>query len=432
MKFDNSKKEYKSACEIIPGGVNSPVRAFKSVGGDPVLISHAKGSRITDIDGNTYIDYVGSWGPMILGHAYEPIIEAVKKAAEKGTSYGAPTLAESEMAALICSMVPTVEMVRMVNSGTEATMSAVRLARGFTGRNKIVKFAGCYHGHGDSFLIKAGSGAVTLGLPDSPGVTESVAKDTLIADYNDLSSVEKLFSGHGKDIAAIIVEPVAGNIGVVLPVPGFLEGLRNIADKHGSLLIFDEVITGLRLAKGGAQEYYNIKPDLTTLGKIIGGGLPVGAYGGRKDIMKYLAPIGPVYQAGTLSGNPLAMAAGIAMLKTLKENPSIYAELDQKAFRLEKGLKENLKKAGIKGIVNRIGSMMTLFFNELPEIKSYADVMKSDKERYAKYFRLSLEAGIYLAPSQFEASFVSYAHTDEDIDVTIESNLNAMQKIADE
>ena len=429
MKFDKSISEYISACKIIPGGVNSPVRAFKSVGREPVLISHAKGSKITDIDGNTYIDYVSSWGPMILGHAYEPIIEAINKAAQKGTSYGAPTLLESEMAALIISMVPSVEMVRMVSSGTEATMSAIRLARGFTGRNKILKFVGCYHGHGDSFLIKAGSGAVTLGLPDSPGVPDSVANDTLIADYNDLASVEKVFSEFGKDIAAIIVEPVAGNMGVVLPVPGFLEGLRNIADKYNSLLIFDEVITGFRLAKGGAQELFNIKPDLTTLGKIIGAGLPVGAYGGRKDIMQLLAPIGPVYQAGTLSGNPLAMAAGIVMLKTLNKTPNFYSDLDTKASKLENGLKDNLLKTGIKGHINRIGSMMTLFFNDLPKIESFTDVMKSDKERYAKYFRLSLESGIYLAPSQFEASFISFAHTNEDIDTTLEFSLKAMEKL---
>lgn len=429
MNFSKSKEQYKKACELIPGGVNSPVRAFKGVEREPVFISHAKGSRITDIDNNVYIDYVSSWGPLILGHAYEPIIEAVKKAAEKGTSYGAPTLYETEIAELIISMVPSIEMVRMVNSGTEATMSAIRLARGFTGRDKIIKFAGCYHGHGDSFLIKAGSGAITLGLPDSPGVPASVAKDTLIADYNDLASVEKIFSQYNKEIAAIIVEPVAGNIGVVLPKEGFLAGLRKIADKNGTLLIFDEVITGFRLAKGGAQEYFNIMPDLTTLGKIIGGGLPVGAYGGRKDIMKQLAPIGPVYQAGTLSGNPLAMAAGIAMLKTLNNTPGIYTDLDAKGQRLEKGLKDNLHKTGINGKVNRIGSMMTLFFNYLPKIETLDEVMKSDKASYAKYFMLSLEAGIYLAPSQFEASFVSYAHTNEDIDKTIEASFNAMQKL---
>ena len=317
MIFSKSISAYKKACELIPGGVNSPVRAFKSVHCDPVMISHGKGSIITDIDGNNYIDYVGSWGPLILGHAHELIVEAIVKATEKGTSYGAPTLQETEMAELIIQMVPSIEMVRMVSSGTEATMSAVRLARGYTGKSKIIKFAGCYHGHGDSFLIKAGSGAVTLGLPDSAGVTKGVAGDTLIADYNDLNSVERLFQEHGNTIAAIIVEPVAGNMGVVLPVKGFLEGLRKITSKNNALLIFDEVITGFRLAKGGAQEYYGITPDITTLGKIIGGGLPVGAYGGKKEIMEMLAPSGAVYQAGTLSGNPIAMAAGIAMLKFL-------------------------------------------------------------------------------------------------------------------
>ncbi|MEI8087939.1 MAG: glutamate-1-semialdehyde 2,1-aminomutase, partial [Paludibacter sp.] len=325
MNIEKSKIAFKKACEVIPGGVNSPVRAFKSVGGQPVLIAKGKGSKITDIDGNEYIDFISSWGPLILGHAYQPIVEAIQQAAELGTSYGAPTLQETEMAELIISMVPSVEMVRMVSSGTEATMSAIRLARGVTGRSKILKFAGCFHGHADSFLIKAGSGALTLGLPDSPGVPESIAKDTLNANYNDLESVEKLFAEYGNQIAAIIVEPLAANMGVVKPQKGFLEGLRSIADANGALLIFDEVITGFRLAPGGAQEYFNVMPDITTLGKIIGGGLPVGAYGGKKEIMQQLAPVGPIYQAGTLSGNPLAMAAGMVMLKTLKNNPSIYS-----------------------------------------------------------------------------------------------------------
>jgi glutamate-1-semialdehyde 2,1-aminomutase len=429
MNTEKSKIEFKKACEIIPGGVNSPVRAFKSVGGEPIFISKGKGSKITDIDGNIYIDYVSSWGPLILGHAYEPIVEAIKRTAEKGTSYGAPTLQETEMAELIVSMVPSVEMVRMVNSGTEATMSAIRLARGVTGKSKILKFAGCYHGHGDSFLIKAGSGAITLGLPDSPGVTENIAKDTLTADYNNISSVEKIFAEFGKDIAAVIVEPVAGNMGVVLPKKDFLEGLRKITQSYGVLLIFDEVITGFRLCRGGAQEYYGILPDITTLGKIIGGGLPVGAYGGKKEIMKQLAPVGPIYQAGTLSGNPLAMAAGIVMLKILKNNPSIYTEIERKAAKLENGLKENLRKTGNKGVINRVGSMMTLFFNDLDKIESFDDVMKSDKEKYAKYFRISLESGIYLAPSQFESSFISNAHTDEDIERTIEASYNALNKL---
>ena len=429
MNIENSINEYKKACEIIPGGVNSPVRAFKSVGGNPILINKAKGSKTYDIDGNEFIDYVSSWGPMILGHAYEPIIEAIKKQAEFGTSYGAPTILETKMAELIIEMVPSVEMVRMVNSGTEATMSAIRLARGYTGRNKIIKFAGCYHGHGDSFLIKAGSGAVTLGLPDSPGVTESIAKDTLTADYNNLSSVEALFNEYQDEIAAVIVEPVAGNMGVVAPKIEFLKGLRDLCTKFNSVLIFDEVITGFRLAKGGAQEYYGIMPDLTTLGKIIGGGLPVGAYGGKKEIMQKLAPIGPIYQAGTLSGNPLAMAAGIVMLETLKNNLSIYSELDRKAEKLANGLRENLKKAGISGVVNRVGSLLTLFFSDLEKIESFDDVMKSNKERYGKYFHLSLESGIYLAPSQFEAAFISNAHTDEDIEKTLEASLKAMMQL---
>ena len=429
MNIENSTIEYKKACEIIPGGVNSPVRAFKSVGGNPILIASAKGSKTKDIDGNEYIDYVSSWGPMILGHAYQPIIETIQKAAENGTSYGAPTVLETKMAELIVEMVPSVEMVRMVNSGTEATMSAIRLARGYTGKDKIIKFAGCYHGHGDSFLIKAGSGAVTLGLPDSPGVTENIAKDTLTADYNNLASVEALFNEYKNEIAAVIVEPVAGNMGVVEPKLDFLKGLRDLCTKHATVLIFDEVITGFRLAKGGAQEYYGITPDLTTLGKIIGGGLPVGAYGGKKEIMLKLAPVGPIYQAGTLSGNPLAMAAGITMLETLKNNPSIYTELDRKAEKLANGLRENLKKAGINGVINRVGSLMTLFFTDLEKVESFDDVMQSNKERYGKYFHLSLEAGIYLAPSQFEAAFISNAHTDEDIEKTIEASLAAMKQL---
>jgi len=425
----NSKKAFKQACEVIPGGVNSPVRAFKSVGGQPVFISKGKGSKITDIDGNEYIDFISSWGPLILGHAYQPIVEVIQRTAELGTSYGAPTLLETEMAELIVSMVPSIEMVRMVSSGTEATMSAIRLARGVTGRNKILKFAGCYHGHGDSFLIKAGSGALTLGLPDSPGVPESIAKDTLTANYNDIASVEKIFAEYENQIAAIIVEPVAANMGLVLPEKGFLEGLRRITEEHGALLIFDEVITGFRLSPGGAQQHYGVTPDITTLGKIIGGGLPVGAYGGKKSIMQQLAPTGPVYQAGTLSGNPLAMAAGLVMLKTLKNNPSIYQELERKAAKLENGLKENLQKTGVKAVINRVGSLLTMFFTNLEKIESFEDVMKSDQGKYAKYFSLALEAGIYLAPSQFEATFISNAHSDEDIEKAIEASYQAMMKL---
>jgi glutamate-1-semialdehyde 2,1-aminomutase len=414
MQHTKSISEFERANKIIPGGVNSPVRAFKSVGMNPIFISHGKGSHIYDIDGNSYIDYVSSWGPLILGHCNEKVVNAIKVAAEKGTSYGAPTIIETEVAELITKMVPTIDVVRMVNSGTEATMSALRLARGYTKRELLVKFEGCYHGHADSFLIKAGSGAITLGLPDSPGVTAGTAKDTLIAKYNDLESLEKLFKERGEEIAAVIMEPVCGNMGVILPNEGFLKGVREITQKYGALLIFDEVITGFRLAKGGAQEYFGISPDLTTLGKIIGGGLPVGAYGGRKEIMENLAPKGSVYQAGTLSGNPLAMAAGLAMLTELNENPNIYSELERKAKNLATGIEANLRETGIPGKINRIGSMMTLFFTELDKVDSFETAMKSNAARYAKYFLIYLENGIYLAPSQYEASFVSYVHSDEE------------------
>jgi len=427
MNIQNSINEFKRAQESIPGGVNSPVRAFKSVHGDPVFIKQAKGARITDIDGNEYIDFVSSWGPLILGHADERVINAIQMAAVHGTSYGAPTIAETELAELIKRMVPSMELVRMVNSGTEATMSALRLARGFTGRDLVIKFQGCYHGHADSFLIKAGSGALTLGYPDSPGVTQGTAKDTIIAQYNDLSSVEEIFKQKGDQVAAIIVEPVPANMGVFLPESGFLEGLREITNKYGALLIFDEVISGFRLAKGGAQEYYGVMPDITTLGKIIGGGLPVGAYGGRKEIMNRLAPIGPVYQAGTLAGNPLAMSAGLATLKIINETPGFYSELDRKGAFLEKGLLKNLHHSGIPGIINRIGSLMTLFFTEEKKVNSYYTAVKSDTERYARYFKLSLENGIYLAPSQFEATFVSFAHTGDDIQKALNGGLVAME-----
>jgi glutamate-1-semialdehyde 2,1-aminomutase len=429
MITDKSKKEFERAGKAIPGGVNSPVRAFKSVKGTPLFISKAKGSVIEDIDGNKFVDFVGSWGPMILGHAPDLVINAMIEAAKRGTSYGAPTSIETDMAEQICKMVPSIEKVRMVNSGTEATMSAIRLARGFTGRDKIVKFEGCYHGHGDSFLIKAGSGAVTLGLPDSPGVTRSIAHDTLNAVYNDLASVEKLFAEHKDEIAAVIVEPVAGNMGVVPPAKGFLAGLREITKKNGSLLIFDEVITGFRLAKGGAQEYYNVLPDLTTLGKIIGGGLPVGAYGGRKDIMDMLAPLGPVYQAGTLAGNPLAMNAGYVTLKYLDSTPGFYEKLDEKAAKVEEGFINNLREVGVNGVVNRVGSMMTLFFNDHEYLSSYSEVMKSDREKYARFFHLSLESGIYLAPSQFESMFISEAHSDMDIRKLLQANLEALKQL---
>ena len=429
MNNIKSIEAFQKASKIIPGGVNSPVRAFKSINGQPVFIERARGSKIWDIDGNEYIDYVASWGPMILGHAHDEVVKAIQKTAEKGTSYGAPTILETQMAELIVEMVPSIEVVRMVNSGTEATMSALRLARGYTNRELIIKFEGCYHGHADSFLIKAGSGAITLGLPDSPGVTQGTAKDTLIASYNDLASVEQLFEQYPDKIAAVIVEPVAGNMGLVKPQEGFLQGLRNLTQKYGALLIFDEVITGFRLAKGGAQEYYGIMPDITTLGKIIGGGLPVGAYGGRREIMEKLAPSGPVYQAGTLSGNPLAMAAGLTSLKIINETPDFYQKLEQKAERLAEGIQKNIKKTGINAKINRIGSLMTLFFTDLKEINNFDDAVKSDTQKYAEYFKLAAESGIYLAPSQFECAFVSAAHTDDDIEKTIKANFIAFEKL---
>lgn len=429
-KYSKSIEEFKRAKKYIPGGVNSPVRAFKSVGINPIIIDKAKGSHITDVDGNEYIDFVSSWGPLILGHSNDDIIAAINRTVQSGTSFGAPTVIESDMAELIVEMVPSIEKVRMVNSGTEATMSALRLARGFTKRSLVVKFAGNYHGHADSFLIKAGSGAITLGLPDSPGVTPGTAQDTLLAEYNNLESVEALFKDHAEDIAAIIVEPVAANMGVVLPKEGFLQGLRDIADKYGSLLIFDEVITGFRMARGGAQEYYGVHPDLTTLGKIIGGGLPVGAYGGRADIMDMLAPDGPIYQAGTLSGNPLAMSAGYTMLKTLNETDGFYDCLAAMAEDIEVGIRKNLEQTGVKAVINRIGSMQTVFFTDISEVNSFADAMTSDTEKYASLFRYSLEEGIYLAPSQFEAMFVSAAHSMEDIASLLTANLKALEKIA--
>ena len=429
MQNKQSIVAFERAQKCIPGGVNSPVRAFKSVGMNPVFVKKAKGTTITDLDGNQYIDCLASWGPMLFGHAHERILQAISDAAVNGTSFGAPSQYETEMAERIVKMVPSIEMVRMVSSGTEATMSAIRLARGFTGREAFVKFAGNYHGHGDSFLIKAGSGAMTLGIPNSPGITKGTAKDTLMAEYNNLASVEALFREKGNEIAAVIIEPVAGNMGVVVPTKEFLKGLRDLTTKYGALLIFDEVITGFRLAKGGAQEYFGILPDLTTLGKIIGGGLPVGAYGGRKEIMEMMAPVGPVYQAGTLSGNPLAMAAGIAMLSMIEETPDLYSELERKAAKLEAGILENLKNTGIKGVVNRVGSMMTLFFTDAPEVNNLDEAMTADTDRYATYFKRSLESGIYLAPSQFECLFVSYAHTDEDIDWIIDANLQALKQL---
>jgi glutamate-1-semialdehyde 2,1-aminomutase len=426
---NKSIEAFRAAQLSIPGGVNSPVRAFSSVGGHPLFIQGANGAKVTDIDSNEYIDYVGSWGPMILGHRHPDVIRALSNILETGTSFGAPTLIETEIAELIKSMVPSIEMVRMVNSGTEATMSALRLARGYTGRNLVIKFEGCYHGHGDSFLIKAGSGALTLGSPNSPGVTSGTAKDTLLASYNDLNSVSDLFKEYENDIAAVILEPITGNMGVIVPDQEFIEGIRSLCTEHGALLIFDEVMTGFRVAKGGAQQLLNITPDITTFGKIIGGGLPVGAYGGKKEIMEKLAPLGPVYQAGTLSGNPMAMAAGLATLKILNSDPKFYDNLEVKSKKLEEGLKNNLKQLSFPGVVNRVGSMFTLFFTEKEEVKSFSDVMSCNTDTFSKYFNLSIESGIYLAPSQYEAGFVSAAHTDKDINTTIEASYDALRKI---
>lgn len=419
MSYERSKKLFAQARRYMPGGVNSPVRAFKAVGGQPLFIARGKGALIYDVDGNEYIDYVGSWGPLILGHRHPEVTAALQECLETGTSFGAPTELEIELARAIVEALPAVEMVRLVNSGTEATMSALRLARAHTGRNKIVKFEGCYHGHADFLLIKAGSGALTLGVPSSPGVPASTAADTIAAPYNDLDTLEAIFAREGEDIAAVIVEPVAGNMGVVPPREGFLEGLREITRRYGALLIFDEVITGFRLSYGGAQTLYNIDPDLTCLGKIIGGGLPVGAYGGKRHIMEQVAPEGPVYQAGTLSGNPLAVTAGLATLKVLKR-PGTYEELERKSALLARGLAEAAREAGLVLSFNRVGSMLCTFFTETPVV-DYATACTADTRRFAAFFQSMLEQGIYLAPSQFEAAFVSLAHTDEQIQRTVEA-----------
>ena len=404
---------FERARKVIPGGVNSPVRAFGSVGGAPVFVRSAKGAVITDADGRDYLDFVGSWGPMILGHAVPSVIEAVTRAAASGTSFGACTEAETELAEAVRDCVPSVEKVRLVCSGTEATMSAVRLARGFTGRDKIVKFRGCYHGHGDSFLIQAGSGALTFGHPSSPGVTPGAAQDTLLAEYNDLDSVRALFRAHGGAIAAVIVEPVAGNMGVLVPEKGFLEGLRALCDGAGSLLIFDEVITGFRLRLGGAQELYGVKPDLTTLGKILGGGLPLAAYGGRADVMDRLSPEGPVYQAGTLAGNPLATAAGLAMLAELRK-PGVYETLSRRAIAWESGLRQALSACPVPWCLNRVESMLTVFFCAGP-VRDVESALQADAKAYGRFFHALLDQGVYLAPSQFEAAFLSAAHTDDQL-----------------
>ncbi len=428
LSTKKSSRLFAEAKKYLPGGVNSPVRAFKSVGSDPLFISKAKGQYIYDVDGNKFIDCVGSWGPMILGHAHPQVVSAVKNAANSGTSFGAPTAYEVEMARLIRKMVPSVEVVRMVNSGTEATMSAVRVARAFTNREKIVKFAGCYHGHFDSFLIKAGSGATTFGLPDSPGVPKDLAAKTLVAEFNDVGSVERLFNENLNEIAAIIVEPVVGNMGVVLPEGNFLNDLLEIAHDNGALIILDEVMTGFRLSAGGAQEVYGVKPDLTTFGKIIGGGLPVGAYGGREDIMRIVSPDGPVYQAGTLSGNPLAMAAGITQLKVLSGKKNLYKQLEKTGKLLEEGINENLRKLGLNYTLNRAGSMFTLFFTG-EKVRDFKSALKSDTDKFAKYFGEMLKRGIYLPPSQFEAAFISTAHVERDIERTIAANYDSLKVV---
>lgn len=428
MKNDYSQKLFAEAKKYIPGGVNSPVRAFKSVGGTPLFIKRGWGSRILDVDGNEFIDFVGSWGPHIFGHLPKFVKQAITEALENGTSFGAPTIQEVRIAQIITELVPSVEMVRLVNSGTEATMSAIRLARAFTGRDKIIKFAGCYHGHFDSFLVSAGSGALTFGVPNSPGVTSGIAKDTLVANYNDLDSVLAIVDDFKNDIAAIIVEPVAGNMGVVPPKKGFLEGLRQICDNYQIVLIFDEVMTGFRLATGGAQQVYGLKPDLTTFGKIIGGGLPVGAFGGKSEIMEMLAPNGPVYQAGTLSGNPIAVSAGLATLKFIKENPHIYLALEEKSKMIEDGIKNNLELLGKRFTINRVGSMMTLFFTE-EEVVDLETALKSNTKLFAAYFHKMLSKGIYLPCSQFEAMFVSYSINEEEIRYFIKANYEALSEV---
>ena len=415
-----SEQLFEKAQQVMPGGVNSPVRACRSVGTYPRFLDRGLGSHVWDVDGKEYIDLIGSWGPLILGHCCEAVEQAVSDAIRKGLSFGAPTAAEVDMAQLVCEMTGT-QMVRMVNSGTEAVMSALRLARGATGRSKIIKFAGCYHGHSDSMLVKAGSGALTGGAPDSAGVPAEIAGDTLTANYNDLSSVEALMKANPGQVAAVIVEPVAANMGVVPPQPGFLQGLRRLCDESGALLIFDEVITGFRLAPGGAQEYFGVRADLVTYGKIIGGGMPVGAYGGSRKLMEQVAPLGPVYQAGTLSGNPVAMAAGIAQLRILKSNPEIYQNLERRGAMLEKGLKESL--SGIPAQVNRVGSLLTVFFTEKP-VTGYDAARSSDLEQFRRWYLGLLSQGIYAAPSQFEAMFLSDAHTDADIQKAITAAKN--------
>jgi len=432
MSYSISQSEslFDAAQQHIPGGVNSPVRAFKGVGGTPIFFDHAKGAYVYDVDNNRYIDYVGSWGPMILGHSAPEILEAISERMTKGLSFGAPTAIEIDMASEVCKLIPSMDMVRMVNSGTEATMSAIRLARGFTGRDKLVKFEGCYHGHADSLLVKAGSGMLTLGVPTSPGVPASVAEHTLTLDYNNLDSVRECFSQMGDQIACVIIEPVAGNMNCIPPSKSFLQGLRELCDVHGIVLIFDEVMSGFRVALGGAQEYYGITPDMTCLGKVIGGGLPVGAFGGKREIMEYLAPLGPVYQAGTLSGNPLAMAAGLAMLKAIQKDGA-YEQLNARVDQMLTGFEAAAKKHGVAFTTNRAGSMFGLFFTELDTVENFQQVANEcSGELFNRFFHGMLAEGVYLAPSSFEAGFMSLAHTEADIDATIAAADKVMASLA--
>jgi len=424
MNRNNSSRLFSIAQKVMPGGVNSPVRAFNAVGGDPLFIKSAKGSRITDVDGNEFIDYVGSWGPLIFGHAHPQIVSAITQQAQLGTSYGASTELEIQLAEKVVQAVPSVEVVRMVNSGTEAVMSALRLARGITGRDKIVKFEGCYHGHGDSLLVKAGSGLASLGIPECPGIVSSLAEKTLNLPYNNVDQVRELFEKEGKEIAALIVEPIGGNMGVVPPKPGFLAALRDVTQNAGALLIFDEVITGFRVSLGGAQKLFGVNPDITCLGKIIGGGLPVGAYGGSREVMDHISPVGSVYQAGTLSGNPLAMAAGNEMLDLLSQE-GIYETLEQKSAKLCEGLKQNVEALGIQAQFTRVGSMFSMFFTE-QEIVDFETVKSCDTDFFGRYFNGLLEEGVYIAPSQFEAGFMSVVHSDEEISLTLEASRKAL------
>lgn len=427
MNTNRSETLFKQATEVLPGGVNSPVRAFKGVGGTPLFIARAEGAYLYDVDGNKYIDYVGSWGPMIVGHAHPQVVEAVNTAVANGTSYGAPTEVEVELARMVVAAVPSIEMVRFVNSGTEATMSALRLARAFTKRDKFIKFEGCYHGHADMLLVKAGSGVTTLGLPDSPGVPQETVAHTLVAEFNNLDSVKQFYEKYSEQIAAVIVEPVGGNMGVAPPQPGFLKGLRDLTNFHGSLLIFDEVMTGFRVAYGGAQSLFDIRPDLSCLGKVIGGGFPVGAYGGRKDIMEHVAPVGQVYQAGTLSGNPVAMTAGVETLKILQQ-PGSYERLNSQSQRLADGIKEAASAADVPCFQTRVGSMSCVFFTD-KNVTDFRSAKTSDVEKYGRYFHAMLGGGVYFAPSQFEATFVSLAHSEEDIDRTVSQVADAFRHI---